>query len=260
MRRVRLLVLLLGVLSLLAVPSYGTFTSTGEGILLRGNGTAYVDLTVYVNTTIDTSHLTMTTKGTYVGFFMSPAPANRDTVGALVAPRIGATGSDSASTMKLGKSWDVQAGKYRVFLITNGTAEVFIPISGQGYRSWTPRGRAPLSVRSADFNIAAGSASGARRVPVSLHARSLVIAAGLASSPSLTAVDELDACITDAPQCASAVVETTRVPAARAWTYGADLVPKGSYAGVVSVRRIGGSDAGSHVAAAVLVLTIGIQT
>src|SRR4051812_10368254 len=102
MRRARLLALLLGVLSVLAVPSYGSFTAYGEGILLRGSRTAYVDLTVYVSTTVNESDLQMKTKGSYVGFFLSPAPANRDTVGALVMPRVGATGADSASTMQLG--------------------------------------------------------------------------------------------------------------------------------------------------------------
>src|SRR6266700_3577748 len=142
MRRVPLLAMLLGLVAFLApVHSYA---AADEGIVLRGNHTAYVDLYVYVNTTINTADLRMSTKGTYVGFFMSPAPANRDTVGALDMPRVGATGADSKSTIQLGQSLDVQAGKYRVFLITNGPAEVFIPITGQGLRGWVPRGRAPL--------------------------------------------------------------------------------------------------------------------
>jgi hypothetical protein len=257
----RLLVLVLGLLSTFVIPtSAAPIGGTGEGIVLRGGHSAYVDLTVYVATTIDTSQLVLRTKGSYVGFFMSPAPANRDTVGALVMPRAGATGADSASTVKLGKSWDVQAGRYRVFLLTNGASEVFIPITGQGVHAYTPRGRAPVSVRRADFNVAAGSAGASRRVPVSLRARSLVVVAGLVSSSSLTAVDELNACVSETAACATSFVATTRVPAARAWTYGADLVPAGSYAGVLSVQRVGGTDAGSHMAADVLVLTIGIQT
>jgi hypothetical protein len=260
MRRVRLLALLLGVLSVLAVPSYGSFTSYGEGILLRGSRTAYVDLTVYVSTTVSQSDLQMKTKGSYVGFFLSPAPANRDTVGALVMPRVGATGADSASTMQLGQSWTVGPGRYRAFLITNGPAEVFIPITGQAFRGWVPSRRAPLAVKAADFNIKAGSAGASKRVPAKLRARSLVVVAGLATSKSLTAVDELGSCITDAQNCATTIALNARVPAAQAWTYGADLVPAGSYAGVVSVHRLGGTDAGSHVAGAFLVLTIGRQT
>ena len=46
------------------------------------------------------------------------------TVGALVMPRVGATGDDAASVIKLGDSWDVQAGKYRMFLLTDGAGLV----------------------------------------------------------------------------------------------------------------------------------------
>jgi hypothetical protein len=256
MRRVPLLAMLLVFVSLV-VPAAA---APDDGILLHGSRTAYVDLYVYVNTTITASDVRMSTKGSYVGFYMSPAPANRDTVGALVMPRVGATGATSADVMKLGESWDVQAGKYRVFLLTDGPADVFIPIAGQGYRGWVPRGRAPFSVRPANFDVAAGSLGDTRRVPVLARSRSLVVAAGAASSTSLTAVDQLTACVTAAESCSVSYAVTARVPAAQAWTYGVALVTPGTYGGIFDVHRVAGVDAGSHIDGAVLVLTIGVQT
>jgi hypothetical protein len=256
MRRVPLLAMLLVLVSLV-VPAFAT---PDDGILLHGSRTAYVDLYVYVNTTITAADVRMSTKGSYVGFYMSPAPANRDTVGALVMPRVGATGATSADVMKLGQSWDVQAGKYRVFLLTDGPADVFIPIAGQGYRGWVPRGRAPFSVRPANFDVAAGSIGDTQRVPVAARARSLVVAAAVASSASLTGVDQLTACVTSATTCSVSYEVTARMPAAKAWTYGVALVAPGSYGGVFDVHRLAGVDAGSHIDAAVLVLTIGVQT
>lgn len=132
MRRVPLLAMLAVLVSLLVAPV--SAATPAEGIFLRGSRTAYVDLYVYVNRTIAVDDVVMKTKGTYVGFYLSPAPADRDTVGALVMPRVGATGP--GAVMQLGQSWDVQAGRYRMFLLTDGAAEVFIPIEGQGYRGW----------------------------------------------------------------------------------------------------------------------------
>lgn len=261
--RVRLSAVLLGLLALLPIPF--ARAATGEGIILRGSTTSYVDLYVYVNATITAADLRMSTKGTYVGFFLSPAPANRDTVGALVMPRVGATGADTASTMQLGASWDVGPGKYRAFLITDGAASVFIPIAGQGYRGWVPRTRAPLSLRRMDFDIAAGATGNSAAKPVKLRQRSLVAIAGLESSQSLTAVDHVDSCVAaDTAKCGA--VDTTapmkaRVPEARQWTYKASLMPAGSYTGLLSIHRlVPGYDAPSHVDGALLILTIGIQS
>ena len=259
MRRVPLLAMLAVLLGLCAVPSHA---DAAEGILLRGSRTAYVDLYVYVNRTISLADIAMKTRGSYVGFFLSPAPAG-DTVGAMVMPRVGATGQDNASVMKLGQSWDVRAGKYRAFLITDGAAEVFIPIEGQGLRGWIPRGRAPLSVRRADFDTPAGSASGGTHIPVPIRERSLIISAGLATSASLTAIDQLSTCIAESDACAQSYADESaaRVPMARAWTYGAALRPPGAYAAVLSLSRlVPGEDAASHVDGVFMVLTIGRQT
>jgi hypothetical protein len=256
MRRVSLLAMLL-VLCSLAVPARAV---RDEGILLRGDRTAYVDLYVYENTTIDTDTLRLTGGRAYVGFYMSPAPANRPTVGALVAPRGGATGGSAAERMQLGEAWEVQAGKYRVFLIADGPAEVFIPIQGQGFRGWNAKRRAPLSVRRLDFSVPAGSIGDTRAFPMTLKKRSLVIAAGQVSSSSLTGVDRLDACVTTDSGCSTTVALVARPPAARAWTYGVQLVMPGTYRGVLDLTRVGGVDAGSKVAGVVMVLTLGVQT
>jgi hypothetical protein len=264
MRRFSFVAALLGVLALF-VPVSARATAD-EGIFLRGSRTAYVDLYVYANATIVPGDIRMSTRGTYVGFYLAPAPANRDTVGALVMPRVGATGATASDLMQLGESWDVQAGKYRMFLLTDGPATVFVPIEGQGYRGYVPRGPAPLTVKRADFNVAAGSSGGTRRVGVAVSARSLVIAAGMASSSSLTAVEDIDVCVTSMSSCASpldalpAGADGSRLPAARAWTYGTALVLHGAADGFFDLSRLGGGDAGSHVDGAVLVLTIGIQT
>jgi hypothetical protein len=257
MRRVPLLATLCALIGSLLMPAHA---APGEGILLHGTRTAYVDLYVYVSTTINTTDLRMATTGSYVGFFLSPAPADRDTVGALVMPRVGATGQDAGSTMQLGQSWDVRPGKYRAFLITDGTADVFIPIDGQGYRGWVPRRKAVLSVRNADFDVPAGASEGAHRTPVTLRARSLVIAAGLATSTSLTAIDGIGACVTSRPDRCPALDMKGRLPAAAQWSSSAILEPVGSYSGVLAVQRLAGMDAGSHVAGAIVILTIGLQS
>lgn len=250
-RRVPLLAILAAFVSLLVAPATA---APGEGITLRGNRSAYVDLYVYVNETISIADVAMKTTGSYVGFFLAPAPANRDTVGALVMPRVGATGG--TSVIRLGESYDLQAGKYRAFLLTDGQAEVTIPIDGQAFRAFAPRGRAPVSIRNADFDVAAGSEGRSVHVPVSFRDRSLVVSAAQATSSSLTAVDHLSACVTPTAACAAAA----RVPLARASAAGATLAPAGSYTAAFDVSRIGGMDAGSHVAGVVLVLTIGRQT
>jgi hypothetical protein len=260
MRRVPLLAMLAVLLGLCSVPAHAV---PAEGILLRSGHTAYVDLYVYVNRTISIADVTMKTQGSYVGFYMSPAPADRDTVGALVMPRVGATGQDTASIMKLGESWDVRAGRYRVYVITDGLSEIFIPIEGQGFRGWVPRGRAPLSVRPADFDIPAGSTTGAVDVHLPIRQRSLIVAAGLASSASLTAVDEISTCIAESPECAQSYASdaAARVPLARAWMHGAALRPPGGYDAVLELDRLApGADAASHIDGVVMVLTIGRQT
>jgi hypothetical protein len=257
MRRVPLLAMLAVLLSVFVAPASA---APSEGILLRGSRTAYVDLYVYENTTIDTASLRVTGGRSYAGFFLAPAPANRDTVGALVMPRVGASGSSAASMMRLGDSWDVQAGKYRAYLIADGPAEVFIPIAGQGLRGWVPTRSASFSVRGADFSVPAGGVSGHHRRNLTLRARSLVVAAGRATSTSVTAVDHLNACVSASGECSTTVALTARLPAATAWTYGVELVQPGTYAGVLDLTRIGGPDAGSHVDGAVMVLTLGIQS
>jgi hypothetical protein len=255
MRRVPLLAMLL-VLCGLAVPA--SHAAADEGILLRGSRTAYVDLYVYVNTTLDPASFRITSRGSYVGFFMSPAPANRDTVGALVMPRVGATVADP---MKLGQSWDVQAGKYRMFLLTDGPAEVFVPIAGQGYRGYYPRGAAPFAVRPADFDIAPGSVSAAHQTTMRLRSRSLVVAAGMATSKSVAAVDRLTACVTSSgAACSTTYSVAAHFPGTAPWSYGVELVPPGDYAGVFDVTRVAAADAGTHVTGDVLILTIGIQS
>lgn len=254
MRRLPAVALLL-VLASLVVPARA---SADEGILLRGSKTAYVDLYVYASTTITASDIRMSTKGSYVGFFMSPAPANRDTVGELLMPSVGATGATQNDVMQLGQSWDVRAGKYRVFLLTDGPAEVFVPITGQGLRGWAPRGRAPLAVRPFTMDVAPGQTAGVGRLPVDARVRSLVITAGLASSSSLTAVDTLDACVTASTSCTSHAL-AARVPAGKAWTYSVSFVSPGTYSGELDMNRVAGVDAGTHVDGAVLVLTIGLQ-
>jgi hypothetical protein len=250
--------LLAVLLSLVAVPSHA---APDDGILLRGSRSGWVDLYVYVNRTISPADLRLETKGSYVGFFLSPAPANRDTVGALVMPRVGATGSDASSIARLGESWDVRAGKYRMFLLTDGPAEVFVPIDGQGFRGWTPRGRAPVSIRGADFEVAPGSAGNSNEVPVRLDARSLVVSAAEVTSSSLTAVEGISACVAESATCVSDSASSARLPLDTAWSFGAQLVPPGVYTGKFQVSRfVGGDDAASYVAGIVLVLTIGKQT
>ena len=252
MRRVPLLAMLAALVSLLAVPSGA---ATVEGIVLRGSTSAYVDLYVYVNKTISVADVVMKTKGTYVGFYLAPAPANRDTVGALVMPRVGAT--DSASALKLGESWDVQAGKYRMFLLTDGASEVFVPIEGQGYRGWVPRGRAPVSVRRADFSVSAGSAGDSVTVPLNLRSRSLIVAAAQSTSSSLAALEHVTACVTDSTSCTDT---PGSVPVGPARSSGAQLAAPGAYRATLDLSRLGGVDGGSYVDGVILVLTIGRQT
>lgn len=232
---------------LLAVPA----AAENDGILLRGSKSGWVDVTVYVNTTIVSGDIEMTTKGSYVGFFMAPAPANRDTVGALLMPRV--TGATPA---RIGQSWDLQAGKYRMFLLTDGAAEVFVPIDGQGFRGWTPRGRAPVSLRRLDFSVDPGTPQDTRDVGIRLAARSLVVSAGSVTSSSLTAVEQLSACVSSATSCAA----SARVPLATVSAAASVIAPAGAYRPSISITRTGGVDAASSVNGAVLVLTIGRQT
>lgn len=259
MRRVSLLAALLCALSLFQVPSNA---AGSEGILVRGGRTSWIDVYVYSTATIAPADIEFTRRGGFAGFFLSPAPADRPTVGALVMPRVGATGETSSDVIKLGESWDVAPGKYRLFLITDGWSEVFVPITGQGFRGYSPTRPAPIAVHRTDFDVPAGSAGEVRQYPIALRDRSLVVAAGVASSTSLTAVDQVTACVTSDTGCSSYSL-SLRAPAARAWTYGAVLSAPGRYNAILDVRRVAGEtiggDAGSHVDGTVIVLTIGVQ-
>jgi len=133
-----------------------------------------------------------------------------------------------------------------------------VPIEGQGYRGYQPRGSAPLSLRRADFDVAAGSPGDSRHIPVNLRTRSLVIAAAMASSASLTAVDQMSTCVTETASCPVAL--EARVPFGRAASSGAVLVAPGTHTAVFDMTRLGGVDAGSHVDAMMMILTIGRQT
>src|SRR5687767_3315077 len=103
-RRTSLLAMLLCALSFLAVPSSA---AGDEGILVRGSRSSWIDVYVYSTATIAPADIEFTRRGSYAGFFLSPAPADRPTVGALVMPRVGATGETQNDVMKLGESWDV---------------------------------------------------------------------------------------------------------------------------------------------------------
>lgn len=240
--------LLAALLGFFAVPSSA---APADGILLRGSRSAWIDVTVYANATIAPGDIELKTKGSYVGFFLSPAPANRDTVGVLSMPRV------AASPIKLGQSWDVRAGKYRMFLLTDGAAEVFVPIDGQGFRGWVPRGHAPVSLRRMDFDVAAGTGNDGRAVPLMLRQRSLVVAAALVSSSSLTAVDQLTACVEAVGSCAAGA---PRVPLSSSTAASSGIAPAGGSTVSLGVTRAGGMDAGSHVDGMVLIMTIGRQT
>lgn len=89
-----------------------------------------------------------------------------------------------------------------------------------------------------------------------------MIVAGLVTSTSLTAVDNLSACITNGStsSCGLSYSVDARVPLARTSSYGAQLAGPGSHIGVLELNRAAGVDAGSHVAGALIVLTIGRQT
>ena len=247
-RRTALLALLAALAGFFAVPSSA---APAEGIMLRGSRSAWVDVTVYANTTIAPADIELKTKGSYVGFFMAPAPANRDTVGALLMPRV--TGPTPS---RIGESWDLQAGKYRMFLLTDGAAEVFVPIDGQGFRGWNPRGHAPVSLRRLDFSIDPGTPQDTRDVGVNLKMRSLVVTAGSVTSSSLTAVEQLSACVSSATACAA----SARVPLATVSAAASVIAPAGAYRPSISITRMGGVDAASRVSGVVLVVTIGRQT
>jgi hypothetical protein len=230
----------------------------GEGIRIRGRHSAYLDVTIPSTGTITDAGIEIVTRGRYAGFFLLPNTSARPTVGALYMPRVGA-GTDGGRLIQLGESWTVYPGGYRLYLLAETAADVFVPIDGMSARAYAPVRRAQVGLRPVDFAAGPSDQSAERRIRLALRGRrTLVAAAQIVTSASVTGVDAVRTCVTRASlECSDpVVVPTLRAPATAASSSSATVAPAGTYDAVFAIERAAGIHGETDVAATALTLAL----
>jgi len=117
-----------------------------QALTLEGSRTAWVELTLPEPTTFDMQHLAITNKGRFAGFYVEAIDPRLRTewtaaagLGAVLLRDLHAPG-EGGITLELAHpdGATLAAGRYRLYLIADGTASVRIPISGSLGRRLRP--------------------------------------------------------------------------------------------------------------------------
>lgn len=256
-RRVGLLTALLLLVAALA----GSATAApGEGVELVGSSTGWVDIWVRELVTIPESEITITSKGRYAGFYMVPDTATRQPVGALALPALGAGagGSSGGAPFRLGESYDVAPGTYRLYLLADSPTTVHIPIPNHAYQRLAPRARASSGLRLLDYALPAAEQRGERRIGMHVRRPTLTVAAQLVASDGFTGVDHVTTCLVAAGRvCERPPARTTRVPfVSSGRSVVAGIAQPAAYDAVFAVERGLGIHADTKVKAASFTLVL----
>jgi hypothetical protein len=250
-RRSVLGLVLAAVLALLVVPA----RAAGEGYQLYGATTSFVDVTVHETSTISTEEIVIRTSGRYAGFYLLPAFSTADPVGALWAPHVGADPADGGRLIRLGRSWDVSAGQYRLFLIAERSAEVFVPLKGSAFRALRPVRRAAGTVRLDRRVVDAAQTSVEWRGPLATSSRrTLVTHVALARSDGPASVDQFVTCVSAPGQTCPASTLSVRASVLTAQATSSGIHGSGRYDAVTQVSRTTGIPADISVSTLTLVL------
>jgi hypothetical protein len=236
----------------------GTASAAGDGILVKANGTSYVDITVHQAADIPDGEITFKTKGRYAAFYLLPHFSTHEPVGALWSPRLGAGGS-AGRVVPLGAGWEVTPGLYRLYVISEAPTDVFIPLPGGAFRAYRTTHRARASVKQSGFRVDPDDDAAEHRLPATAHSkRSLVTVVSYATSTSLTGVDQNAVCVVPSSMsrknCGASSIPVLRLPAASARSVDTGLRPAGRYDGVYRLTRTAGVHGDTSVATFLLVL------
>lgn len=225
----------------------------GEGIYVRGRLSSYVDVTIPSTVTLTDSEIEISTSGRFAGFFLLPDTSTRPTVGALSLARAG-----TEPYLKLGESWTLYPGGYRLYLLAETLTDVFLPIDGFSARTYAPVRRAGVRLNPLDFVVGPSEERAERRIRLPLRGRrTLVVAAELATSTQLTGADSVRTCVAPASvECSRAYVPTLRAPAFDARSSSATVQPAGTYDAVFALQREAGIHGETQVTATAVTLDL----
>ena len=244
-------------LALLAVAFVvpGAAQAGDEGILVRARSSSYVEITVPATVEVVEDEIRVSTRGRYAGFYLLPLFQTHESVGALWSPRLGADGT-AGRLIPLADGWEVTAGRYRLYVLTEAPADIFIPLPGTAFRAYRTTHRARVSVQQSGFALDSADQAGGQRIPAATASqRALVTAVSYATSTSLTGIDLTSACLAPARQsCGTTALPTMRAPASAARVVDSGLRVPGRYDGVFSVERAAGSHGDTKVATLLLVV------
>ncbi|HVE97862.1 MAG TPA: hypothetical protein VNA12_01640 [Mycobacteriales bacterium] len=253
-RRFALATILVAVLGLLAGTSSA---ASGEGIEISGSSSGWVDIFVKEMVTVTESDIKIDSAGRYAGFYLVPDTATRTPVGALALPLVGAGGSSGGRLIRLGPTYDVAPGGYRLYLIAETSTKAFIPIPNHVFQKVSPRGRVASALRTTKFVVPAAEQRGERRIGVHVRRPTMTLAAQLVTSDGLAGVDTVTTCLTAAGQvCTRPPVRTMRAPFTTARSSVAELARPAAYDAVFAVERGVGLHADTTVTAASLTLVL----
>ncbi|HVE63311.1 MAG TPA: hypothetical protein VNB94_05875 [Mycobacteriales bacterium] len=228
-----------------------------EGVQISGTASGWVDIFVRHLVTIPESEITIESAGRYAGFYLVPDTATRHPVGAMALPALGAGGSSGGRFFRLGDGFDVAPGTYRLYLIAESAAKVYIPIPQHAFEAVTPRGRATSRLRQETFVVPAAEQRGERRLGFHARRPTLTLAAQLVSSGGLTGVDQVSTCLVAAGRvCDKPPVRTLRAPLVPARSSVAELARPAAYDAVYAVERGAGLHADTTVTAAAFDLVL----
>jgi hypothetical protein len=110
--------------------------STQPSLTVVGSRTAYADIRLANKTDFDLSHAVLTGGGRFVGLYvetLDQPPADRDRAGArvgIVRIRDYHPAGEVAPTLTLGNTTWLAPGHYRVYLVSDGTATIRVPVAG----------------------------------------------------------------------------------------------------------------------------------
>ena len=224
MRRVTLAVMVVCAVNATAFPSVAG--PSYDVIVLRGSGTAYVDVVFDEPFLLDEEETRMDYDGTYAGWFMHKLgekvrTARRGNIAGSYVLREFAYPGQSVTTSMGGygfKTKPLAAGRYRMYLMSDGPAEVTIPVVRGAHSMFLRPSKPTVSdVAVQHFSVGpGGTVIEALTTPVLIRPSTMGVSMVTAySEPGLT-VESMSACFVDPGD------ECTGFTGASGWIISAD--------------------------------------
>lgn len=197
---------------LLASPAGVGNAATAPVLTVSGSRSASVDLVLTRDTTLDLSHMTVSGAGRFAGVYLEPLdvpPAQRERVGrntgAIVFKDVrepGDTGhvfpfiADASAVTK--------AGRYRLYLLTDATAVIRVPLSGSASLRVTPTRSVAASFAS-DADIVSSPFQAENAQPLTVVGRRSITMSALLIGGFRAFAGDISSCVRDpGSECGSA--------------------------------------------------------